>query len=66
MIYREEAEQNDYNLSPSRYVDTSVQETYRPIPEILEELWGRDGLEAQAKKHDAELKGVFKQMGFWS
>ncbi|HOO21755.1 MAG TPA: N-6 DNA methylase [Kiritimatiellia bacterium] len=66
VIDREEAEQNDYNLSPSRYVDTSVQETYRPIPEILEELWGRDGLEAQAKKHDAELKGVFKQMGFWS
>ncbi len=66
VIDREEAERNDYNLSPSRYVDVSVQEEYRPIPEILEELWGRDGLEAQAKKHDAELKGVFRQMGFWS
>lgn len=65
VIDREEAEQNDYNLSPSRYVDVSVQEEYRPIPEILEELWGRDGLEAQARKHDAELKDVFKQMGFW-
>ena len=65
VINREEAEQNDYNLSPSRYVDTSVQETYRPIPEILEELWGRGGLEAQARKQDTDLKDVFKQMGFW-
>lgn len=65
VITREEAEQNDYNLSPSRYVDVSVKEEYRPIPDILEELWGKDGLEAQARKHDAELKDVFKQMGFW-
>jgi len=64
VITNEEAADGDYNLSPSRYVDTSTQEEYRPIPEILEELWGKDGLEAQAHKMDADLKKIFAQMGF--
>lgn len=64
VISNSEAAKNDYNLSPSRYVDTSEQEEYRPIPEILEELWGKDGLEEKALKNDEELKGIFTQMGF--
>ncbi|MBU4486917.1 MAG: SAM-dependent methyltransferase, partial [Candidatus Delongbacteria bacterium] len=64
VITQDEAAENDYNLSPSRYVDTSEQEVYRPIPEVLEELWGKDGLETQAKKIDADLKKIFAQMGF--
>ena len=64
VITREEAAGNDYNLSPSRYVDISRQEEYRPIPEILEELWGRNGLEAQARKMDADFKKLFGKMGF--
>jgi len=64
VITNEKAAENDYNLSPSRYVDTSEQEEYRPIPEILQELWGKGGLEEQAKKMDADLKKVFTQMGF--
>lgn len=64
VITNEEAAGNDYNLSPSRYVDTSEKEIYRPIPEILEELWGPDGLEKQAKKSDTELRKIFKQLGF--
>ncbi len=66
VITNEEAAENDYNLSPSRYIDTSERETYRPIPEILEELWGKGGLEDQAKKADADLKKIFEQMGFVS
>jgi type I restriction enzyme M protein len=61
VITNEEAAENDYNLSPSRYVDTSEKEVYRPIPEVLEEL---RGLEKEAKKIDADLKRVFAQMGF--
>lgn len=64
VISKQRAAENDYNLSPSRYVDTSEQTEYRPIPEILEELWGKGGLEDQAKKIDADLKKIFKQMGF--
>ncbi|NCC49890.1 MAG: helix-turn-helix domain-containing protein [Spartobacteria bacterium] len=65
VITNEQASENDYNLSPSRYVDTSEQEEYRPIPEVLEELWGKGGLEEQARELDADLKNIFMQMGFW-
>ncbi|MBW2036338.1 MAG: N-6 DNA methylase [Deltaproteobacteria bacterium] len=61
VITNEEAAENDYNLSPSRYVDTSEKEDYRPIPEVLEEL--RE-LEREAKKIDADLEKIFAQMGF--
>ena len=64
VITNEEAAGNDYNLSPSRYVDTSEKEVYRPIPEILGGLWGPDGLEKKAKKIDADLRKIFKQLGF--
>ena len=64
VITIEEAAGNDYNLSPSRYVDTSEKEVYRPIPEVLEEIWGNEGLEKQAKKMDEELQKIFKQLGF--
>ena len=63
VIDNKEAKKNDYNLAPSRYVDTSETVVYREIPEVLEELWGKGGLEDQAKKIDKELKGIFKQMG---
>jgi type I restriction enzyme M protein len=55
-----EAKENDYNLSPSRYVDTSEKVTYRPIPEILKEL---DGLEKRAVEIDKDLKAVFIKLG---
>jgi len=61
VITNEEAADNDYNLSPSRYVDTSEKEVYRPIPEVLKEL---RGLEKEAKKIDTDLEKVFAQMGF--
>ena len=61
VITSEEAAENDYNLSPSRYVDTSEKEEYRPIPEVLEEL---RGLEKQSKEIDEDLKKIFVQMGF--
>ncbi len=61
VITTEEARENDFNLSPSRYVDTSVKEAYRPIPEILKEL---KQLGEQTKKSDAELEKIFQQMRF--
>lgn len=64
VVTQKDAAENDYNLSPSRYANTSEQEEYRPIPEVLEDLWGKDGLEKQAKKLDSDLKAIFSQMGF--
>ncbi len=64
VITNEEAAENDYNLSPSGYVDTSEKEVYRPIPEILDELWGPDGLEKKAEEIDVELRKVFNKLGF--
>lgn len=60
IITNEGAAENDYNLSPSRYVDTSQSETYRAIPEILEEL---DAMERQARSIDSDLRQIFKKIG---
>jgi len=38
IITTAQAAENDFNLSPSRYVDVNKGVTYRPIPEILAEL----------------------------
>jgi type I restriction enzyme M protein len=61
VISNKKAEEDDYNLSPSRYVDTSEKVEYRPIPEILREL---DELESRAVGIDKDIKKIFKQMGF--
>jgi type I restriction enzyme M protein len=55
-----ELKQNDYNISPSRYIHTSDAETYRPIAEIVEEL---DAIEAEAKETDKALREILKQLG---
>ena len=59
IITKKEAEDNDYNLSPSRYIDVSDKVLYRPIPEILSEL---KALEKDSKKIDAELDNVFQKL----
>lgn len=56
----DEAVKNDYNLSPSRYVETGAAEEYRSIPTLLTEL---ETLEKESKKIDAELSEVFKTLG---
>ncbi|MEW6614644.1 MAG: N-6 DNA methylase [Thermodesulfobacteriota bacterium] len=61
VITREQAADNDYNLSPSRYVDITEKEAYRSIPAILEELVG---LEKKADEADEELQEIFRKMGF--
>ncbi len=60
VITIEEAAENDYNLSPSRYVETGAVEKYREIPLLLEEL---NSLEQESAKIDVELKGIFFKLG---
>jgi len=61
VITIEEAAKNDYNVSPSRYVETGAAEEYREIPVLLEELIA---LEQESAKIDADLKKVFAKLGF--
>ena len=60
VISIKEAVKNDYNLSPSRYVETAEADTYRDIPEILGELVE---VEDEAKAVDKELKSIFSKLG---
>ena len=61
VITTAQAAENDFNLSPSRYVNVTEGETYRPIQEILAEL---NVLEKKSELVSADLKTIFKQMHF--
>lgn len=61
IIDKDEIVKNDYNLSPTRYIHTAEEETYRPIGEILEDL---KELEQEQKEIDKELKDIFKKLGY--
>ncbi len=55
VITKREAEKNDYNLSPSLYISLVDTETYREIPEVLDEL---KNLRKKSNKLDKELSEV--------
>ena len=61
VVSREEVEKNDYNLSPSRYIDTAGAVEHRPIQTILDEL---AVIDAEARRVDADLADVFQRLGF--
>lgn len=60
LVGRDEIAKNDYNISPSRYIQVNNAETYRPIGEIAEEL---KALEDEALIIDGELKFIFEKLG---
>jgi len=60
LVSKEEIVKNDYNISPSRYIQITDAETYRPIGEIVKEL---KVLEEEAAEIDKELKNIFKKLG---
>lgn len=51
----------DFNLSPSRYVASTTVAEHRDIQVILDEL---AGLDSEAKRLDAELRGIFTGLGY--
>lgn len=59
LVSKEEIVKNDYNISPSRYIQITDAETYRPIGELVEEL---KALEEEAAAIDTELKTIFEKL----
>ena len=55
IVSYEEIEKNDFNVSPSRYIQTGETGEYRPISDILSEL---QAIEIKNAETDAELKRV--------
>jgi type I restriction enzyme M protein len=51
----------DYNLSPSRYIETAIATEHRDIQGILDELTSLDG---QARRLDGELRQIFVKLGY--
>ena len=60
IVAHAELRNNDYNISPSRYIHTGEAETYRPLAEIVEEL---NVVEAEAKEADKALRDVLERLG---
>jgi len=58
-ITKEQAAENDYNLSPSRYLAINGEQRHREIPDIIKEL---AALETQAIGLDGELKRVLPHL----
>ncbi len=57
----EEIAKNDYNLSPSRYIETAAATEHRDVQSLLNEL---AQLDTKARQLDVDLKGVFTRMGY--
>ncbi|HLC40559.1 MAG TPA: N-6 DNA methylase, partial [Methylomirabilota bacterium] len=57
----EEITKNDYNLSPSRYIETAAPTEYHEVQPILDKL---AQLDAEADRLDGELNSIFAGLGF--
>ncbi len=57
----EEIARNDYNLSPSRYIETAAPTEHRDIQSILDQL---AGLDQEATRLDGELEKIFRGLGY--
>ena len=60
LVSKEEIVKNDYNISPSRYIQINDAETYRPLGVIVKEL---HTLEAEAINIDIEVKKILDKLG---
>jgi type I restriction enzyme M protein len=57
----EQIAKNDFNLSPSRYIETTAATEHRDVQTILDEL---AKLDTESKQLDGELKGIFTGLGY--
>jgi type I restriction enzyme M protein len=57
----EEIARNDYNLSPSRYVETATPAEHKDVQTLLDEL---ARLDTEARRLDGELREIFTGLGY--
>lgn len=57
----EEIARNDYNLSPSRYIETAAAPEHRDVQTLLDDLARLDG---EATRLDGELREIFTGLGY--
>jgi len=60
VITKEQAAEADYNLSPSRWVDSATEQDQRPIGEIIADLFKLDDA---AREIDTKLAGLLAPLG---
>ena len=60
IVAKAEIVENDYNISPPRYIHTADAETYRSVEEIVAEL---KVVDAEARRNNTALKKVLTQLG---
>ncbi len=60
VVSREEVAKNDFNISPSRYIHTGVNEEYRPLGDLLQEL---DDLEVEARETFTAFRAAMVKIG---
>jgi type I restriction enzyme M protein len=58
VVTTDEVKENDYNLSPSRYVSVIEEEQYRPISEIKSDL---EKLEEERKKVEERVRRIIEK-----
>ncbi|MDW7776260.1 MAG: N-6 DNA methylase [Methanosarcinales archaeon] len=61
LVEKDEIVKNDYNISPSRYIQINDAYVYRPIEEIVDELREQ---ESEYVTIDAEVKTILTKLGF--
>ena len=61
LVGKDEIVKNDYNISPSRYIQVNDAYTYRPIEEIVDELREQ---ESEYVTIDNEVKTILTKLGF--
>jgi type I restriction enzyme M protein len=61
LVGKDELVKNDYNISPSRYIQVNDAYIYRPIEEIVEELREQEN---EYVAIDAEVKTILTKLGF--
>ena len=59
IVGREEIANNDFNISPSRYIHTGEADEYRPIAEIMDEL---ETLDQEAAETSLSLKKILQAL----
>ena len=59
VVKLEEIAKNDFNISPSRYLQMGTGEEYRPIGEILADL---ETLEKEARESDASIRTILQSI----